>query len=172
MSIDFTNWTVATAQLKPGQQAVFLDMLNLVKDGKVHLVHGADYRDGKPCLVNGVATMLSQSSVSPMEKFPYVVSAFDVVCGEMANAGLSEGLKGYVSPLMAEFLIRNFGEVKPIELTDPPVTEPGPYVEPSDAEMAAMLEGMLAPAPEDISDGDNKSPEVEYTRSFVNVEPQ
>lgn len=172
--IDFSSWTEATGQLKPGQQAVFLDFLNLVKDGQAHLVYGADYRDGKPCLVNGVATMLAHSSVSPMQEFPFVVSAFDNLCARMEVEGLcEEGLKGYVSPLMAEFLIRNFGEVKAIELTEPdPVAEAesGPYIEPSDAAMEAFLSAMVAPSPEAIADADNKSDEAEYARSFVNVE--
>lgn len=174
--IDFSRWTNSTAALKPGEQAVFLDMLNLVMDGKVSLVHGADYRDGKPCLVNGVATMISHSQVSPMGAFPDVVGAFDAMCRQMVTLGLSDGLEGYVSPLMAEVLIRNFGEVKPIDLTpEEEVTaakvEDGPYVEPSDEQfLTSWLAAMQAPAPEVLADADNVDPDVEYARSFVNVE--
>lgn len=173
MTIDFSRWTTATGQLKPGQQAVFLDFLNLVKDGKAHLVHGADYRDGKPCLVNGVATMLSHGSVSPSQMFPAVVGEFDRACKAMEAMGLSEGLDGYVSPLMAECLIRNFGDVKPMDLTEPtaqPEVE-ATYIEPSDAQMQAALNSMLAPSPEEVSDADINNEMVEYARSFVNVRP-
>ena len=173
MSIDFSPWTRATAGLLPGQQAVFLDFLNLVAEGKAHLVHGANYRDGKPCLVNGTAQMLSTTAVSPTAKFPEVVMAFDAVCAEMQKAGLSEGQEGYVSPLMAEFLVRNFGEVKPMDLTDAGhlaalgevvnAPENAPYIEPSDAEMQQFLKAMEAPAPEVVHEDD-------YARSFVNVE--
>lgn len=170
-TINFSGWTKATGDLKPGQQAVFLDFLNLVKDGKAHLVHGADYRDGKPCLVNGVATMLSHSSVSPTQMFPSVVGEFDRTCKAMAAVGLEGDLEGYVSPLMAEFLIRNFGEVKDIEVSEPveKKVEDGPYIEPTDAQMVSFLTAMSAPGPEAIVDADNTDADVDYTRAFVNV---
>ena len=172
MTIDFTSWTTATHNLDAGPQAIFLDFLNLVSEGQAHLVYGADYRDGKPCLVNGVAQMMSHTSVSPMSNCPQVVSAFDNMCGAMASAGLHEDA-GYVSPLMADVLIQNFGDVKPIVLTEVPadtdVTKPGIYVEPSDAAMSEFMLSMTAPAPEVVADADVTTPEVEYTRSFVNV---
>lgn len=165
LMIDFTSWTRATAGLLPGQQAVFLDFLNVVADGKAHLVHGANYRDGKPCLVNGTAQMLSHGAVSPTGAFPEVVMAFDAACAAMEAAGVDDH-GGYVTPLMAEILIRNFGEVQPIVLTEDKETvaptDNGAYIEPTDAAMDEFLAAMVAPAPEVVHEDD-------YARDFVNV---
>ena len=171
MTIDFSSWTTATHNLTSGPQAIFLDFLNLVSEGQAHLVYGADYRDGKPCLVNGVAQMMSHSSVSPMSNFPEVVSAFDSICCDMTAKGLHDDV-GYVSPLMADCLIRNFGDVKPIEVgIDIAATpeETGVYIEPTDKAMVEFLCSMNAPSPEIVADPKATDPEVEYTRSFVNV---
>jgi hypothetical protein len=144
-----------------------MDVLNLVSEGKTHLVWGADYRDGKPCLVNAVGQMLSTSGGHgiPMLAFRDVVSEFDRLNGLMFEAGINKD--GYVSPLAADFLIRNFGEVKPmvVEEVTAEVKET-PYVEPSDKDlMESWLSAMQAPAPEDIAAA--PSPENEYVRAHV-----
>ncbi len=163
MSIDFAPWTKATGDLKPGPQAVFLDVLNLVKDGQMHLVHGADYRDGKPCLVNAVGQMLTTGGGRgiPSEHFNQVVSAFDTLNAAFLKAGVNKD--GYVSELAADLLIRNFGEVKPMVVSDAPTD--GHYVEPSDAAMREFIADMVAPAPDVVATSD--SPEAEFARSFV-----
>lgn len=168
MSINFAKWTAATGELKPGEQAVFLDVLNLVSEGKAHLVWGSDYRDGKPCLVNAVGQMLATGGGHniPMQQFTEVVRAFDALNSQMHDEGVNEN--GYVSPLAADFLIRNFGKVKPLVVnSDVPVeAETKPYVEPTDAEfMASWLSAMAAPAPEVVAD--DPSPEAEYVRAHV-----
>ena len=167
--MDFTAWTQATGDLLPGQQAVFLDVLNLVAEGKTHLVWGADYRDGKPCLVNAVGQMLTTGGGNsiPMQYFGNVVRQFDTLNSLMHDLGINED--GYVSPLAAEFLIRNFGEVKPIvrtEVAESVTPEGQPYIEPTDAEfMQSWLSAMAAPAPEDVAA--DPSPEAEYVRAYV-----
>lgn len=167
--MDFTNWTKATGDLLPGQQAVFLDVLNLVSEGKAHLVYGADYRDGKPCLVNAVGAMLTTSGGQgvPTQYFPAVVCEFDRLNGEFYGAGINTD--GFVSPLAADILIRNFGEVKEmiVETPDPVSVEATPvYVEPSDTElMQSWLAAMQAPAPEALNERDDA--EAEYVRAHV-----
>lgn len=170
MTIDFSAWTKATGDLLPGQQRVFLDVLNLVSEGKAHLVYGADYRDGKPCLVNAVGQMLSVGGGAgvPSRNFGDVVGQFDTLNAAMLDRGINTD--GYVSPLAADFLIRNFGEVKPMTMNavvtkDEVAT---PYVEPSDEAMARALAEMAAPAPEALAD--DPSPEADYVRTFVNRE--
>jgi hypothetical protein len=176
MTIDFSAWTTATAELLPGQQAVFLDVLNLVASGDVHLVYGADYRDGKPCLVNAVGQMLTTSGGNgiPMQQFREVVTCFDSLNAEMLEAGINDS--GYVSGLAAEFLIRNFGEVKPMDLTpqytDEQIANGQPYrdkiayVEPSDEQfLTSWLEAMKAPAPESLAE--RMDAEADYARAHI-----
>lgn len=169
--LDFSAWTKATGDLLPGQQRVFLDVLNLVSEGKAHLVWGADYRDGKPCLVNAVGQMLSTGGGLgiPTAQFGGVVGEFDRLNGEMLKEGVNKD--GYVSPLAADFLIRNFGEVKEMITEDVPtpdgvnVAQPV-YVEPSDEQfMADWLAAMQVPGPEALAD--DPSPEAEYIRAHV-----
>lgn len=168
-TINFDAWNKATGDLLPGQQAVFLDVLNLVSEGKAHLVWGADYRDGKPCLVNAVGQMLSTSGGHgiPMQQFGDVVSEFDRLNARMHEQGINEN--GYVSPLAADILIRNFGEIKPMVVTEETeVVEPvKPYVEPTDEQfMSAWLDAMKAPAPSEVAQGE-PTPETEYVRAHV-----
>lgn len=165
--IDFSAWTKATGDLLPGQQRVFLDVLNLVAEGKAHLVHGADYRNGKPCLVNAVGQMLSTGGGQgiPMASFNHVVSEFDRVNQCLLQMGVNTD--GMVSPLAAEFLIRNFGDLKPmvVESTVPKEEVAKPYVEPSDEAMQAALDAMTVPGPEVLAE--RSDPEAEYIRAHV-----
>lgn len=172
MTIDFSAWTKATGDLLPGQQRVFLDVLNLVSEGKAHLVHGADYRNGKPCLVNAVGQMLSTGGGAgiPSREFSEVVCQFDILNGRMLEEGIN--VDGYVAPLAADFLIRNFGELKPMTLTKPdegqvaPKYDDPPYIEPDDATLAASwLSAMAAPAPQEVAQ--RTDDEAEYVRSHV-----
>ncbi len=168
MPIDFTAWTKATGDLLPGQQAVFMDVLNLVSEGKAHLVYGADYRNGKPCLVNAVGQMLSTGGGQdiPSREFGPLVSEFDSLNSQLLAAGINTD--GYVSPLAADILLRTFGDLKEMDLTPPEVKEEPakPYVEPSDEElMQSWLSAMAAPAPDVLAQDD--SPEGEYVRAFV-----
>lgn len=173
MTINFEPWTTATGNLKPGQQAVFLDVLNLVSEGKAHLVWGADYRDGKPCLVNAVGQMLSTGGGRgiPMQEFGDVVGQFDTINGALYEAGINTD--GYVSPLAAEVLIRNFGEIKEMERTEvkESVTPDNkPYIEPTDDEfMQSWLSAMQAPAPQEVAERDDA--EADYVRAHVEFPP-
>lgn len=152
MDTALKDWNKATGDLPYGVQRVFLDTLNLVKDEKLHLVWGQDYRDGKPCLVNAVATMLTTGGGHgvPVTHFAGVVGAFDAINRELRKQNINTN--GYVSSLAAEILIRNFGELKPVP--DPATltvaeASHGAYVEPSDEEIAAdFLAAMQAPAPD------------------------
>lgn len=149
--IDFSGWTKATGDLKPGQQRVFKDFLTLVSEGQATLVHGADYDKNSPCLVNGVAPMLAHTAVSPMGMFPDVVTNFDHVCREMQAKGIGEQ-PNRVSPLMAEFLLKNFGEMKDMEVGQgetPYLNFDVPYVEPSDQDMMCFIEKMMDTAAPD-----------------------
>lgn len=142
--INFNGWTQATGDLKPGQQRVFHDFLTLVSEGQATLVHGANYDKGSPCLVNGVAPMLAHGSVSPLGMFPDVVRNFDAVCRELQAAGIGDA-PGRVSPLMADFLLANFGELKDMEVTVAKaegVEIETVYIEPSDDDMLKMLDAM------------------------------
>lgn len=150
------NWTTATADLNWGVQRVFYETLEACKDEKTHLVYGADYRDGKPCLLNTVAPMLTHSSsgITPSNFAPEVVRYFDQVNAFLADTGVND-TSGYVSPLAAEVLLRNFGELKPSEITvdTTPDSSHEVYIEPSDLDLARdLLEAMSAPAPGDVAE--------------------
>jgi len=166
------DWNVATGNLSWGVQRVFLETLYSVKDHDVHLVHGADYRDGKPCLVNAVASMLTTSSngVSPLREFPKVVGLFDQINKQLQAEGVNSD-DGFVSPLAAEILIRNFGNLKPEPDIDTSVVEASHgavYIEPTDEEFAKdWLDSMKSPAPCDITANDEAEIErLASIRSF------
>jgi hypothetical protein len=154
MDATLKDWNTATSNLPWGVQRVFMETLEAVKDEKIHLVWGRDYRDGKPCLVNAVASMLTTGGGHgvPMDKFRDVVAAFDSLNYQLRHQGVNAD--GYVSPLAAEILIRNFGELKPepdIDTSTVGELSHGAYIEPTDEEMAQdFLNAMTAPAPEEI----------------------
>jgi hypothetical protein len=152
-SMLLSNWGTATGNLSWGVQRVFLETLHAVKDGDIHLVHGSDYRDGKPCLVNAVASMLTTGGGAgiPSAHFGPVVSLFDQINDALLREGVNTD--GYVSPLAAEILIRNFGPLKPEPAPETlaAISHGANYVEPSDEELASdWLKAMEAPSREEL----------------------
>ena len=171
MRIYFDKWTQVTSELPWGVAKVFKDVLTLVSQEKAHLVHGADYRNGKPCLVNAVAQMTTAGGGAgiPMSTFGAVVSEFDRLNTRFQLEGVNDST-GYVSPLAAEILLTHFGEVKEPESAPDMfvrmVNNLGDtYVEPTDAEMVAALQEMMAPTPEEIIAPTN--PIEQYTQEYV-----
>lgn len=166
------EWNTATGNLPYGVQRVFMDTLNLVKEEKVHLVWGSDYRDGKPCLVNAVASMLTTGGGKgiPMQRFGEVVGKFDSINYELKRQGVNTD--GYVSPLAAEILIRNFGELKPEPDPSIPTAElsHGAYIEPTDEEMAQdLLNAMTAPGPEAVKQmADEGNDVAKFADEYIN----
>lgn len=165
-----SKWSTATGNLKWGVQRVFLETLHAVKDNDTHLVWGADYRDGKPCLVNAVASMLTTSGGHgiPMAKFNEVVSLFDTINQELRKDGVNTD--GYVSPLAAEILIRNFGELKPEPAPETLVemSHGAVYVEPTDEELAQdWLNSMTAPGPEALTEMAKDNPVAQFAKDYI-----
>lgn len=117
--INFTHWTNATANLPWGVQRVFVDSLKGVAEHGTHMVWGNDYDgDNFPCLVNTAAPMLTTGGGYgiPSDHFGEVVRAFDSLNAQFKVLGINEGNR--VSPLAADFLLRNFGELKPEPTAD------------------------------------------------------
>lgn len=169
MTINFDSWKRETGNLPWGVQRAMYDVVSLVADGKASLVHGANFSDGKPCLVNAIAPMIAENvhGVSPCGQYPDLVSAFDTVCSAMISKGLADD-PHLVSPLMAEFLLRNFGDLKEPNAVEATESEPveiaadaaGVYVEPSDEEFVQHLLTMGTtpveePAPVEVVDEDS-----------------
>jgi hypothetical protein len=151
-----TQWTAATADLKFGVQRVFHDTFVLAAEGKTTLIHGADYRDGNPCLVNTVGTMLTTGGGSgiPSAHFGEVVSLFDRINSEFDNNGVNTD-HGHVSSLAAEIFVRHFAPLK--EAPEPKTTlaedvAKQQYHEPTDEDMAhdmvMLMRGDLPPCGE------------------------
>jgi len=94
----------------------------------------------------------SDHGVSPAGMFGDVVAAFDSLNYTFKNQDVNKD--GYVSPLAAEILIRNFGDLKPepdIDTSTVGELSNGAYIEPTDEEMAQdLLNAMTAPAPQEI----------------------
>ena len=187
-SINFKHWTDATADLDWGVQRVMKETLNLVAEGKITLAHSTNVAlvatsdtDSRtaPCLVNAVAQMLSaDGDVSPVSWFPNVVGAFDAVNRSLVEAGVNEHEKYIVSPLAAEVLIANFGEMKPVPTENDykeaalealkKEAEAAPYIEPTDEEMAKAWETETT-APVGVAD----VPMAEYieTKMLATLKP-
>ena len=171
MDATLKDWNTATGNLPWGVQRVFLDALNSVKDEKIHLVWGRDYRNGKPCLVNAVASMLTTGGGHgiPSDKFGPVVQAFDGINAELRRQGVNTD--GYVSPLAAEILIRNFGDLKPepdIDTSTVGELSHGAYIEPSDEEMAQdWLNSMTAPGPEELETLKESSDVARFAADYI-----
>jgi hypothetical protein len=147
LSTMLEGWTDVTGALKPGVQRVFKDTFDLAAAGETTLIYGADYRDGSPCLVNTVGTMLTNGGGQgvPSAHFGEIVSLFDRINRELESSGVNER-HGYVSPLAAEVFVRNFAPlkdmpVKPIQ--DQNVSNTLPYYEPTDEEMAQDMVSLL-----------------------------
>ncbi len=116
MTINFASWTEATANLSWGAQNAMYTSLELAAEGKIDLVYGSDYVDGKPCLVNSVGQMLEVGGGQgiPSANFSQVVGQFDSINRALElndNGKVNEGNQ-YVSPLAAEILVQNFGPLK------------------------------------------------------------
>jgi len=126
MSIDFSSWTEATTNLNWGAQNVIHTALELAADGQVTIVYGADYYEGNACLVNTVGQMLEVGGGSgiPSQHFNDLVRNFDQLNGQLREQGVNTDYRN-MSPLAAEILLQNFGELKP----QPEITEPA---EPTD----------------------------------------
>jgi hypothetical protein len=179
----YRQWTEATAELDWGVQRVFRDTFALVADGKAHLVWGSDYREGKPCLVNAVANMLSSTEGKggyglPTIHFRRVVGLFDRLNAELQRQGVNDA-SGYVSELAADILLQHFAPPKPIpqdeqlafdvnEAMKGEAFAKAIYVEPSDEDIARdLLNAMSAPAPAELENEANDHPHVEYARQMV-----
>lgn len=141
------SWEKATADAKYGVQRVFHDVFTLAAESKTTLIYGADYRDGKPCLVNTVGTMLTTGGGLgiPSNHFGEIVSLFDQINRELENQSVNTN-PGYVSPLAAEIFLRHFAPLKdaPTTTNEVPVAPSNlPYIEPSDEEMASAVANMF-----------------------------
>lgn len=162
------QWNKVTGDLKWGAQHVLHETLTAVAENGVHLVHGADYRDGKPCLINAAGSMLTSGGGHgvPSREFGPVVSLFDKINAALNDRGVNDDT-GYVSPLAAEVLLRHFAPLKGNPGT-PEATVPEPaYIEPSDEEIAkSWLNAMSAPAPDALSEPAS-DPVDGYNKDFI-----
>jgi hypothetical protein len=152
------EWRNATAGLEWGAQRVLHNTLDAVAKDGVHLVHGSDYRDGKPCLINAAGQMLASGGGHgiPSSYFGPIVGLFDRINAALVEKGVNDDT-GYVSPLAAEILLRHFATLKPIpdeaSLAGADVDAITPYVEPSDSEIAeSWVNAMKAPAPSELDE--------------------
>lgn len=110
------QWEKVTAELPWGVQQVLHDTLELVAEGKVHLVWGHDYSGNHPCLINSVAQMLSANQGEggngiPMQYFAPLVGTFDQINSQLKKQGVNKDF--YVSPMAADVLLRYFAPLKP-----------------------------------------------------------
>ena len=175
------QWKQVTGDLPWGVQQVLKSTLELVQEEQVHLVYGQDYREGKPCLINAAATMLAANagvggSGIPSQYFGDLVRNFDAINRELESSKINDG-SGYVSPLAAEVLLRNFGELKekPVSnavdeaMASAAFAADIPYREPSDADMARDFMNMMkAPPPELLEGADaERDPVVQFTKDYV-----
>ncbi len=154
--MDFSDWTAATGNLDWGTQRVMHETINLASEGKIHLVHGADFKTGHPCLVNSVAQMIAKDVevVHPGGWFPDIVKAFDRINSEFVAMGVNSG-DGFVSEIAASALLANFAPLKPVPTAAEQALktlESAPYHEPTDAEFADMLGKMDAPVEVEVVD--------------------
>ena len=109
----YVQWNVATSKLSWGVQKVFRDAFQLVSEGKVTLVWGADYSNGSPCLVNSVASMLTTSGGHgiPSTHFGEVVGLFNRINRQLMVQGVNKD--NNVSPLAADIFLRYFAPEQP-----------------------------------------------------------
>lgn len=176
MTLDthLTNWKAETAKLPWGVKRVFRETFKAVADEQVHLVWGSDYRDGKPCLVNAVATMLGSTLGKggggiPTQHFGRIVGLFDTINQALMEQGVNKD--NYVSPMAADILLHHFADVSDepeFDVATPEVVE-HPYIEPSDEALAAeWLATMHAPAPEDVNTlADKGDPVAQHLRGLL-----
>lgn len=153
------SWTSATANLPWGVQGLCHDALTLAANEKITLVHGADYRDGRPCLFNAIRQMTEQLNQTPMSFAGDVVIAFDEVNRLLAIQKVNVEYNK-VSPLAADILLRNFAPLKGAPTADEIarmdieresfMRNCTPYIEPTDEEV--MTQWLLAIEGKDDSD--------------------
>lgn len=164
----YEKWTNATANLKPGVQHAFHDVLSLAKDEKVTLVWGADYTgDGGACLVNQAGAMLTTGGGHsiPSRFFGEVVGLFDKINRELMEKSVNTD--HHVSPLAAEVLLHHFAPLKEMVITEV-IEEEGPFVEPTDEEIAgAWIQSLMSDAPEEFNAPANTADVVAETREDV-----
>jgi hypothetical protein len=146
-----TRWAGATGELKYGVQRVFHDVFVLAAEGKTHLIYGADYYQGMPCLVNTVGGMLTTGGGEgiPSAHFGQVVGLFDDINREFERLGINTE-PNRVSEVAAETLLRNFAELKPLP-PEPGIVDAkmsGPILpETSDEEMAEAMVSLFTSEP-------------------------
>jgi hypothetical protein len=153
------EWREATAALPWGVQGLCHDALTLAANEKITLVHGADYKDGRPCLFNAIRQMTTQLSESPSSYAGEVVRAFDSINHHLWKQNVNTKMN-VVSPLAAEILLRNFGSLKAAPTADDIkrmeieresfMRNCTPYIEPTDEEV--MTQWLLAIEGKDTSD--------------------
>lgn len=164
LTVTLQAWKAATADLPAGVQSLCLDTLKLAAAEKVKLVHSTDVFEGTPCLFNAIRNMTTQLNDVPAAYQPEVVRLFDDLNNYLETMGVNtEPYK--VSPLAAEILAHNFGELKPITMDDKArlelerasfIANCSPYFEPTDEEL--ITDWLLSI--EDTDADSTKSPRV------------
>lgn len=180
MTTLLNQWTAATGDLKYGVQRVFHDVFSLAAEGKTHLIYGADYYNGMPCLVNTVGGMLSTGGGEgiPSEYFGEVVRLFDEINREFERTGINTE-SHRVSETAAETLLRNFAPLKDVPPApmhfNPDATVNEQYIEPSDDAMAAAMVAIFTmesrvteTIPDVLSDLDSEFAVGRYVKSDNN----
>jgi hypothetical protein len=117
------NWTRATGDLPSGVQHAISDALKLCADGKVRIAYGADVHAGIPCLFNAVSNMTTQQNdTTPTNYAEDVVRAFDSIASIIGvRLGDRPEVAGHtLHPVAAEYLLKNFGDLKPIVISPIP----------------------------------------------------
>ena len=118
-------WKTATANAKWGVQQAIKTSLELVADEQIKICWGQDDYNGAPCLINSINQMLSHNADhSPSGKYPNIVRAFDLV-----NADIGINKDFFVSPIAAEILLRNMGEMKPVPVESDPLPTPEEFLQ-------------------------------------------
>lgn len=138
-------WFKATSELPWGVQRVLHDTLTLVGEGKVKLVHSADYSNGSPCLVNAVGQMLTAGGGNgiPTAYFGPLVGLFDSINRHFQSVpGYNASGDLVVSPGVGEILVQWFAPLKeqPLEAMVDEATQMEAfanhvYVEPKDEDI-------------------------------------
>lgn len=119
MTNNAQHWGNVTGGLAPVLQRTLQDVLSLVQSGDTKIVFGVNEMDGRPCLINAIGAMIQEYSGSPCGTQPGLVAVFDSYCRELSGEN-----HGFVTPIMAEALVRDFGKLKeiPVILEELPET--------------------------------------------------
>lgn len=150
------EWNKAAQALPWGVNQTLHQALDLVASEQIEMCYNADYRAGKPCLINAVGQQLSVGGGMgiPMNEFGRLVGLFDKINTNLEARGVNSG--GMLSPMGADILLRNFGPVKdtPAEVIESATNTliDQPYVEQTDEQIAlAMEKAMRTPAAAEIA---------------------